>query len=390
MFRHILSTKKILFAVFLFSLVFSTSLAFASSGVIDPSATNHALVCHDVSCTSPIPGIINFELEDEPSIVIDSVTGISGMVWGNELGWINMNPTGEGVTFENVHTGLLTGRAWSQVSGWINFNVTGQHVIIDPDNGKFQGFAWASGPYGGWVKFDCGDSSTCVRTTWRHSSSGSSGGGRVGGGAGGTIDVCPNIIDNQESIPNGFMVTPDGSCVPAATDKCPNLLGIQTTVPPQYTLNNIGACIFTAITPTPAPTPTTPPPAASIDYCPNIPNTQATVPEGYFISGDGDCSVIEEDLCANLFGVQSLVPNGFSQEGENCFYQEETVQTPSSGEGSTSAPTTEIEKQPLVTTLQNKIGNMIAKLTMNQLYFLLFWIILLLLLIVYYLSRRRA
>ena len=155
--------RNTIFLVFLFFSVFSFTLA--NIGTIDTSATNQAKVCHNVACDDF--GIINFELSSEPYIVIENNNGISGKVWGDELGWIFMNPTGQGVTFMNEETGLLTGYAWSQVSGWIDFSPTGQSVTIDPVSGEFSGYAWTGGAYGGWIKFDCTDASTCVRTTWR-------------------------------------------------------------------------------------------------------------------------------------------------------------------------------------------------------------------------------
>ena len=93
------------------------------------------------------------------------------------LGWITLGPdkNGKGGLYfvdpseseANPKIGLLKGTAWSEISGPINFSVTGQKVVIDPVSGEWEGWAWASGPYGGWVKFDCKDPSSCVRTTWR-------------------------------------------------------------------------------------------------------------------------------------------------------------------------------------------------------------------------------
>jgi len=96
-------------------------------------------------------------------LVVNSVDGISGEVWGNQLGIINFQPPYGGVYFANLKTGLLKGTAWSETSGVINFSVTGQKVVIDPKTGEWSGWAWASGPYGGWIKFDC-DTGSCVQT----------------------------------------------------------------------------------------------------------------------------------------------------------------------------------------------------------------------------------
>jgi len=166
---------KILTTVFgTLILVMSTGFALvvkADVGYIDISETptvnvgtnNRVKICRDVTCDNP--GIINFEISGESPFVIDTENGLSGQVWGDELGWITFNPPYGGVFMVDTETGLLQGTAWSETSGAINFSVTGQKVVIDPKTGEWNGWAWASGPYGGWIKFDCGDAS-CVRTTW--------------------------------------------------------------------------------------------------------------------------------------------------------------------------------------------------------------------------------
>ncbi len=343
----------IVFIVFYFFSVFFFAHA-DNPGVIDTdNSSNQAKVCHDSPCTSF--GIINFELEEEESIVIDSDGGISGKVWGNELGWITMNPTGAGVFFADSSTGELTGKAWSQVSGWINFAPTDEGVFIDPDNGEFEGWAWSGGAYGGWIKFDCSDASTCVKTTWRHGST--DGGGctkncddgpsceypftEVGGecicespliNIGGWCayddaftdvcpnipyrqiavpngmhlenglcvydteppfnnDVCPNIIGNQSSVPNGMEII-QGQCVDIGNpDFCPNIDGEQSAVPAGIEIVG-GQCLYI------------------IDVCPNIPGDQSSVPSGQEIMFGQCVNIIEPDFCPNLTGNQSSVPNG--------------------------------------------------------------------------------
>jgi hypothetical protein len=371
--------NKIFFIFFTFLF---TSSTFAATGYIDTSATNQAKVCYDTTCTSPTPSIINFELSQEPSIVVDSITGISGNVWGNSLGWIKLNPTGSGVSFSNNTTGLLTGKAWSQVSGWINFAVTGQSVIISPSTGELSGWAWTGGPYGGWIKFDCGDSSSCVRTTWRYTS----GGGGGGGGGGGSVllptDVCPNIGGNQSTLPQGYTVNTQGQCI-EIIDVCPNLPGEQSVIPTGFVLNDIGACIreefdfcpnlsgiqsfvpsnylvddqglcikipkdfcpndlgvqvsYSECSEVPVDLCVNLPGAQSVvpdnhniygniclpqvfDFCPNLPNSQTEIPKDYIISDTGECIKAPKDVCDNLHGIQDVVPVGFEGEDNNCFF----------------------------------------------------------------------
>jgi hypothetical protein len=164
--------QKIILSTFIASMffVFVVSKSFAQIGYIDTSAENKVKICKDVTCTNPTPGIIDFEISGGFPLVIDSEKGISGKAWGGELGWITFNPTNGGVFFADSTTGLLKGTALSENFGIINFSVTGQKVFIDPNTGEWSGWAWASGQYGGWVKFDCKNAS-CVKTTWHKQSS---------------------------------------------------------------------------------------------------------------------------------------------------------------------------------------------------------------------------
>ncbi len=359
----------ILFILSFFVFNFATELVLADDpGVIDTdNESNQAKVCHDAGCTSF--GIINFELESEDSIVIDSDDGISGKVWGNELGWITMNPqggNGAGVVFADPDTGELTGKAWSQVSGWINFAPTGNDVgvTIDPDTGEFEGWAWSGGAYGGWIKFDCNDASTCIKTTWRHGSTDDGGctkncddgpsceypftevGGEcicesplinIGGWCAyddGFTDVCPNIPYRQIAVPEGMHLEL-GQCVNNTNpyeednDYCPNISGNQASVPSGMEITQ-GQCVDIEdpdFCPNMDGEQSAVPAGMQIvggqcmyiiDVCPNIPGNQASVPSGMEIT-QGQCVDIEDpDLCPNITGNQSAVPNGMQVVGGIC------------------------------------------------------------------------
>lgn len=304
-----------LYIYILFTCFAFTQSAMASTGSIVPGFHN-TKVCHDSTCTVPTPGILNFRPTGATAVVVDDVTGLSGDVWGNELGWITLNPTGEGVTFADTTTGLLTGKAWSQVSGWINFAPTGQTVTISPTTGQFSGYAWTGGPQGGWVKFDCASNDTCVKTTWSPTTGG-------GGGGGSYIDVCTNIPGFQMTIPPGYTVYQNGQCV-LIIDVCPNLAGDQQVIPFGFTKNGIGACI------------------PNIDYCPNITGIQNSIPKGYSLTLSGncvsiiidacpdiigiqtnlsECGVISTDVCTNIIGIQLQIPVGYQSSDKQCFPQ---------------------------------------------------------------------
>lgn len=99
-------------------------------------------------------GWINFEPSQGGIHVYDD--HIEGFVWAENIGWINMWPSNG---YGGVHIdedGNLGGFAWGENVGWINFSPTVQGspisngVGIDQD-GNFGGFAW--GENIGWINF---------------------------------------------------------------------------------------------------------------------------------------------------------------------------------------------------------------------------------------------
>jgi peptidoglycan hydrolase-like protein with peptidoglycan-binding domain len=159
---------------------------------------NTTRVCQNSSCSDC--GILNMKPTlnaNTPgaTAVIISDTSITGHMWGDEIGWVTIAPTGSGVTV-NPTTGVVTGKAFANVGSWINFSPstvgggTAVGVIINAQ-GEFTGWAYVSGIHGGWVQFDCAVPATCIKTDWRPLpnrtvvSGGGGGGGGSGGGGGG-------------------------------------------------------------------------------------------------------------------------------------------------------------------------------------------------------------
>lgn len=151
---------KIYKFIFIFSILFSANSLYASqtNGTID--ATNHsALLCTDYACSTTTQ--INF-LPTNGDLVHITDQVVTGDVWSERMGWINLNPGASGVI--NNSDGMLAGYAWGENTGWINFKPTHGGVTIGTD-GKFSGWAWAQNA--GWIKFDCNVSNACVQTDWR-------------------------------------------------------------------------------------------------------------------------------------------------------------------------------------------------------------------------------
>lgn len=187
--------------------------ASALTGTILATSSTHtaqSLVCKDSACLVGTSGVMNWRPTTGAgvnAVSVDDSLGLSGHVWGNELGWINLKPTGQGVVINTI-TGVMSGYAWSSVCGWINFAPTSYGVSILTETaetsggagtgvGKFDGYAWCGGEAGGWIKFTCTDSNACVKTTWVKTAdryvAPSTGGGGGGGGGGGFV-VSPSII----------------------------------------------------------------------------------------------------------------------------------------------------------------------------------------------------
>src|SRR5262245_14738475 len=79
--------------------------------------------------------------------------------WGTNVGWINFNPTGGGVTVCPDH---LEGFAWAENAGWVRlgtFGGCGAHTYTNASpadygvnrdgSGKLAGYAWGTNV--GWV-----------------------------------------------------------------------------------------------------------------------------------------------------------------------------------------------------------------------------------------------
>jgi hypothetical protein len=112
-------------------------------------------------------------------------SGLSGWLWGENLGWISLsceNTASCGATSYGVlHDGfgVLSGFAWAENAGWIDFAPTTAGVSFDTATGEFSGYAW--GENVGWISFHCANTGSCrtapykVKTSWTCSSPAPSG-----------------------------------------------------------------------------------------------------------------------------------------------------------------------------------------------------------------------
>ena len=214
-------------------------LVFAASGTIDN--TNKFARFLDSTL-----GVINFKPANGNVVITD--TNVTGYIWGNYVGWINLAPTGCGSTcgIKNDGKGNLSGMAWGESIGWVNFKMSNTQVKIDA-NGNFSGYAWSEN--NGWIVLSCGTDSSCgtfshsVSTDWRPV-------------------VCNNNLDDDNDSKIDYPTDP-GCTSLADTDETDS--------------SGVAALFFVA---PPAP-PATPPaaPAESPETPPAPPATHPTQPE---------------------------------------------------------------------------------------------------------------
>ena len=126
-------------------------------------------------------GWLNVEPEGDggPGVQVKD-TRLTGYIWAENIGWVSLScentsscaSVDYGVT--NDGDGNLSGYAWAENVGWISFSCenTGScgtvdyGVTIDPTTGLFSGKAWIENI--GWMSFDFGGSTTFgVSTSWR-------------------------------------------------------------------------------------------------------------------------------------------------------------------------------------------------------------------------------
>lgn len=189
-----------------------------------------------------------------------SDTGISGYIWGETVGWINLSPTNDPVTLtcpaSSGGPAYLGGYAWGQNTGWINFsptNATGANKPqINSSTGQISGDVWSQNY--GWIQLSSpqtplGSSynpSLGLVTSWRGCTVTPPGGGGGGGPSGGC--ALPQVMINGVcTLPP--TTTPVSGCTnPAAVN-----YNSSATV-------NDGSCYFPINSnPTPPVNPTTPP-----------------------------------------------------------------------------------------------------------------------------------
>lgn len=170
---------------------------FAATGTIDATLKYSQFYDIDLD-SSGVNDLINWAPTNGIAVSVTD-TAITGTIWGETVGWINLNPTnapGGGVT--NNCSGELGGYAWGQNTGWINFAPTNATIApnINTTTGNITGQVWSQNY--GWIELASAEAGfQGLNTTWHGcggtTTSGTTTTGTTSGSSGST-GVCPPFI----------------------------------------------------------------------------------------------------------------------------------------------------------------------------------------------------
>ena len=159
-----------------------------------------------------------------PGVFVED-DGVSGYLWSENTGWVSLSCLNNATCgtrdygVSNDSNGNLAGYAWSENAGWISFSCSNTNacatknygVTIDPATGEFSGRAWSENT--GWISFrnQSGGVTYGVSTSW------------PGGGGGPACMVATDADLNDDGIVNILDVSQVGSCFgqdPGAIAQC--------------------------------------------------------------------------------------------------------------------------------------------------------------------------
>jgi len=96
---------------------------------------------------------------------VDPLNDGSQYAWGENIGWLNAEPGGDGGNGITVTDGGLSGWMWGENSGWISLSCVNTGSCgsvpygVTNDAGTLAGFAWAENA--GWISFSCANTASC-------------------------------------------------------------------------------------------------------------------------------------------------------------------------------------------------------------------------------------
>ena len=156
---------------------------------------------------------------------IDPNNDNSQFAWGENVGWINAEPSGNGGPGVTVSGTKLTGYMYGENIGWINLNCvnnatcasTGNYGVTNDGAGKLGGYAWAENI--GWISFSCQNTPATCATTGNYGVTISPATGLFAGKA--YSENAGWIVFDYTTSAATRIKTDDGDGVPGASDNCP-------------------------------------------------------------------------------------------------------------------------------------------------------------------------
>jgi hypothetical protein len=95
----------------------------------------------------------------------------SQYAYGENVGWLNAEPSGEGGPGVQVADDGLTGWMWGESLGWVSLSCqntascgTTDYVVTNDGAGSLGGYAWAENA--GWISFSCETTSSCATASY--------------------------------------------------------------------------------------------------------------------------------------------------------------------------------------------------------------------------------
>ena len=152
---------------------------------------------------------------------VDPQNDMSQYAWGENVGWINAEPSGNAGPGVTVSGAGVRGYMWGENIGWINMSCqnnstcgTSQYGVLNDGAGLLSGYAW--GENVGWISFSCTNTNACGTSNYRVQIdpvtgiwSGYAWGENIG------------WISFSDTTPVAYKVqTDDGDGIAAASDNC--------------------------------------------------------------------------------------------------------------------------------------------------------------------------
>ncbi len=102
---------------------------------------------------------------------IDPKDDNAQFAWGENIGWLNAEPGGDGGPGVFVEDDGLSGYLWSENTGWISLSClnnstcgTTDYRVTNDGAGNLAGYAWSENT--GWISFSCENNGSCGTTNY--------------------------------------------------------------------------------------------------------------------------------------------------------------------------------------------------------------------------------